>query len=235
MTSRTTTREPQVQPIEDAFARIQAARRGAIGPSRARRPISPAALARRRRAVATAKRALPLAALALLAAIGLWPEFSRDVDRQRLSLQQAGAAAESGQMIDATYHSVDDRGRPYTVTATHAREATPGRIQLTDPAADLTQSNGGWLMGRAKRGLYDQHDGDLDVWGDVQLYRDDGTTLITSSANIDLRAGAAAGSEQVHAEGPFGTLDAQGFASTDRGAIIQFTGPGRLVLNARSK
>jgi lipopolysaccharide export system protein LptC len=36
----------------------------------------------------------------------------------------------------------------------------------------------------------------------------------------------------VHAEGPFGTLDAQGFAVTDRGAVIQFPGPGRLLLNA---
>ena len=83
--------------------------------------------------------------------------------------------------------------------------------------------------------MYDQHAGNLDAWGDVQLYRDDGTVLVTSSANLDLRAGAGAGSEAVHVEGPFGTLDAQGFAATDRGAVTQFSGPGRLVLNARSK
>jgi lipopolysaccharide export system protein LptC len=39
----------------------------------------------------------------------------------------------------------------------------------------------------------------------------------------------------VHAEGPFGTLDAQGFALTDKGSVIQFTGPGRLVLNGRNQ
>lgn len=210
-------------------------RQAAFGPSRARRPINPAGLARRHRLVALTKRVLPLGALALLAAVAMWPEFSRDVDRHRLSLQQGTVQAESGQMVDATYHSVDDRGRPYTVTAAHARERGPGLIQLASPKADLTQPAGNWLMGTAKDGVYDQHAGNLDVWGDVQLYRDDGTTLVTSSANLDLRGGAAAGSEPVHVEGPFGTLDAQGFSATDRGAVTHFFGPGRLVLNGRSK
>ncbi len=38
----------------------------------------------------------------------------------------------------------------------------------------------------------------------------------------------------VHAEGPFGTLDAQGFTLTDKGSAIQFFGPGHLVLNSAS-
>jgi len=53
----------------------------------------------------------------------------------------------------------------------------------------------------------------------------------TDSAAFDLWAGAVAGAEMVHAEWPFGTLDAQGFSFLDRGTVIQFTGPGRLVLN----
>jgi len=66
----------------------------------------------------------------------------------------------------------------------------------------------------------------------VHIYRDDGTTLTTSTAAVDLKAGAAAGADMVHAEGPFGTLDAQGFALIDKGAVIQFSGPGRLILNS---
>ena len=39
-----------------------------------------------------------------------------------------------------------------------------------------------------------------------------------------------------HAEGPFGILDAQEFfAATDDGAIIHFSGPGRLLLNGQQK
>jgi lipopolysaccharide export system protein LptC len=51
--------------------------------------------------------------------------------------------------------------------------------------------------------------------------------------SMDLKSGAAASSQPVHAEGPFGTLDAQGFALVDKGAVVQFTGPARLVLNEK--
>ena len=86
-------------------------------------------------------------------------------------------------------------------------------------------------MLQAKQGVFMQHINQLDLSHDVTLYRDDGTTLVTASAAIDLKNGAAAGAEPVHAEGPFGTLDAQGFTLLDKGANIQFTGPAHLVLN----
>ena len=76
-----------------------------------------------------------------------------------------------------------------------------------------------------------QKSNQLDLWQDVVLYRDDGTTLTTSSASIDVKAGAAAGSEPVHVEGPWGTLDAQGFTVIEQGAAIQFLGPAQAVLN----
>ena len=63
------------------------------------------------------------------------------------------------------------------------------------------------------------------------LYRAKGVTLYTQSAAMDLKQGAAAGSEPTHAEGPFGTLDAQGFALVDKGAVMQFDGKSRLLLN----
>jgi lipopolysaccharide export system protein LptC len=53
----------------------------------------------------------------------------------------------------------------------------------------------------------------------------------TESTSIDVKAGAAAGSQAVHAEGPFGVLDAQGFVVMDKGAAIDFSGPAHLVLN----
>ena len=37
--------------------------------------------------------------------------------------------------------------------------------------------------------------------------------------------------DSVHAEGPFGVLDAQGFTVMDKGAAIDFPGPAHLVLN----
>ena len=48
----------------------------------------------------------------------------------------------------------------------------------------------------------------------------------TASASIDIKAGAAAGSEPTHVEGPFGTLDAQGFTVMDKGSRDRFPRAG---------
>ena len=134
-------------------------------------------------------------------------------------------------MIDARYHGIDEKGRPYTLTAATAQQDGPERVNLTIPKGDITLEDGTWLMLQAKQGVFMQHINQLDLSHDVTLYRDDGTTLVTASASIDLKNGAAAGAEPVHAEGPFGTLDAQGFTLVDKGANIQFAGPAHLVLN----
>ena len=50
---------------------------------------------------------------------------------------------------------------------------------------------------------------------------------------MDLKAGVATSAARVHVEGPFGTLDAQGFTVSDRATSASFVGPGRMVLNGR--
>ena len=197
-----------------------------------RRPS--ARIARRRLSVGFAKRVLPVVALALLSVVALWPEIKHD-DKSRFSFRVGGVVPESGQLTDVRYSGVDDRNRPYTMTASAAHQVSADRINLVDPKGDISLESGSWLMLQSRNGVYAQHSGQLDLWGDVVLYRDDGLTILTDTATVDLKAGAATSADKVHAEGPFGTLDAQGFAVTDRGDVVQFTGPGRLVLNERAK
>lgn len=204
------------------------------GPTEERRParlVSP----QRRWLVGLAKRVLPLFALALLLLVAFWPEIQGNGDRSRISYRRIDITPEGGQLTEAHYQGVDSSGRPYTVTATRVRQVGPERTDLEAPKADMQMQSGEWLMVQARRGIYEQKANRLDLAGDVTLYRDDGTVLVTESASLDMRANAAAGHEMVHAEGPFGTLDAQGFAVLDRGAVVQFTGPARLVLNGDRK
>lgn len=201
-------------------------------PLRPRRLPSRAVLARRRLTIRAAKLVLPAVALALLATLVLWPELQREVERAQTQAQAMGHV-QGATVIGARYRSIDERGRPYTLTAATARQAGQDRVDLTDPKGDITLENGTWLMLQARQGVYRQRDSALDLSHDVTLYRDDGTTLTTASAAIDLKNGAAAGSEPVHAEGPFGRLDAAGgFTATDKGEQIQFAGPAHLLLNA---
>lgn len=200
--------------------------------ARVRTPPSSRGMARRHLFITLTKWLLPLGALLLLASIALWPEIGHMRDTVRIAVEQTSAGGAT--LTDARYHGTDDHGRPYTVTASTAQQDGPDRINLTAPRADITLTDGTWLMLHAKQGVYLQHSNQLDLSRDVTLYRDDGTTLTTSSASIDLKAGAAAGGQPTHAEGPFGTLDAQGFTVTDKGTAIQFSGPAHLVLNGSS-
>ena len=201
--------------------------------SHVRPPPSKRSLARRRRTVLWAKWLLPVVAMLLLASVALWPEISRQFDNARFTFRKGGLSADvqAGKLLKVRYHGQDARNRPYTVTADEAVQIGPERINLQLPKGDVISENGSWTYAESQLGVYRQHAGLLDMSGNVVLYRDDGVTLRTQSAAMDLKQGAAAGSERTHAEGPFGTLDAEGFALVDKGAVIQFDGKSRLLLN----
>lgn len=190
---------------------------------------SAAGLARRRFIVTGTKWVLPGAAVVLLLSIALWPELSRLQQREQ-TVARALLQTNSSRMRAPHFRGVDERGRPYTVTADSALQAAPQRIELETPKADLVAGSD-WLFVTALDGVYVQHAGQLDLSRHVWLYRSDGMILRTESAAVDMKAGAAAGNQMTHIEGPFGTIDAQGFALLDKGAVIQFTGPARLIVN----
>jgi lipopolysaccharide export system protein LptC len=206
----------------------------AAAASRVRILPSPGGLARRRIVITLTKWLLPACALLLLASIALWPQIQRAKDTARMAFQRMASEVGGAHMTDARYRGVDEHGRPYTVTAVTAQQDGPDRINMTMPKGDVTLQDGTWLMLQSKLGVYLQHSGQLDLSQAVTLYRDDGTTMVTESASMDLKSGAAASAEPTHAEGPFGTLDSQGFTITDKGTAIQFAGPAHLVLNGSS-
>ena len=198
---------------------------------RDRMPPAPGRITRRRIFITVTKWLLPLAAMGLLALIALWPEIDAATSKARLAMGRVSGELDGGKLIDARYNGVDEKGRPYTITAATAWQIDPERVGLTMPKGDITLENGTWLMLTSKEGTFLQHLNQLDLVNEVTLYRDDGTTMHTKSASIDLKAGAAAGSEPVHVEGPFGVLDAQGFTVMDKGTAIDFPGPAHVVMN----
>jgi lipopolysaccharide export system protein LptC len=203
-----------------------------LGPARRRNLPSARGIARRRFVVTSTKWLLPILAAALLSLIAIWPELSRVAEESRIAFRRMSAAlADGATLVQPHYRGIDARGRPYTLTADSATQVGPERINLVTPKGDATQEGGRWLMVQSKAGVFLQHRNQLDLSGDVQIYRDDGITMRTQSAAVDLKEGAAASSEQTHAEGPFGQLDAQGFTMLDKGGAIQFQGPSRLILN----
>jgi len=192
-------------------------------------------LARRRIVITLTKLLLPIGAAALLATVALWQDLEGRRDATRFSFANVSGAVEGGRLKNARYRGLDEKGRPYTLTTDTARQIDPEHVELTRPQGDVTQEGGAWLNLKAEHGMFMQKANMLDLWQDVVLYRDDGMTLTTASASIDIKNGSATGKVPVHIEGPFGTLDAQAFSVTDKGTAMQFTGPAHVVLNGASR
>jgi lipopolysaccharide export system protein LptC len=203
---------------------------------RGRRLPSANRLARRRIMVVWAKRLLPVGALALLSLVVLWPEIGNRHNPARISYHIApgSESAAQGSMTKAHYQGLDDSGRPFTLTADQAVQHDAERVSLVHPAGDITLKGDAWLMVQSRAGLYHAHAQHLDLSDHVTLYRDDGTTMRTPAATVDLKTDSAHGNDKVSADGPFGTLDAAGFNLTDHGTRIHFTGPAKLVLSGGS-
>jgi len=211
-------------PVTDAFLQVQPVS-WAVPPARP-------PLVRRRWAVRIAKYSLPVAAIALLCSIAMWPELSRSLQSGRVTWRRLAAIdPNAGQMVRPRYRGVDERQRPYTISADTADRAGPERLNLVAPVGDVTLQNGTWLLLRAKTGVFIQHANELDLAKAVTLYRQDGTIMRSATATMNFKLGAATSNDYTHAEGPFGTLDAEGFTMVDKGSVIQFRGPAKLVLN----
>lgn len=206
--------------------------RDLLAPSRIRRAPSSGQLARRRVLVRVIKWLLPALAVGLLALIVLWPELERGEERSRVAFRRTvQPRTEALRVIAPRYQGVDALGRAYTVTADAAEQ--PGAapvLDLVEPRADIALADGGWVFVQAARGHYDRPDSRLDLAGEVTLFHDNGSTLVTPAAVVRLDAGSASGDAPVAAQGPFGTLVAEGFRLTERGAVVVFTGRARTVL-----
>ena len=187
----------------------------------------------RRGTVVWSKRLLPVFALLLLGSVAMWPQIAQLFDPTRISYHRGGLVADlqAGKLLNVRYHGIDAHNRPFTVTSEEAAQAGLGRINLVQPKGDVVSENGSWTYTESLHGVYIERAGQLDMSGDVVLYRDSGVVLRTQSVAMDMKGGAASGNQTTHAEGPFGTLDAQGFALVDKGDVIQFDGRSKLVLN----
>ncbi|MEI6557111.1 MAG: LPS export ABC transporter periplasmic protein LptC [Rhodospirillaceae bacterium] len=165
------------------------------------------------------KIALPLAALALIALVAVWPYMSTSqTETSKIDKSQTT-------MVNARYFSRDKADRPFSVSAKSAALVpdSPSLVDLIQPEGEMTQTNGSWLTVTAERGRYNQDDGRLLMLDNVHLLRDDGFEFVTDEAEIDTKSGNAWGNHTVTGQGPSGEIHADGFVATDRGKTISFT------------
>ena len=181
------------------------------------------------RFVIVMKRALPLAAIALLSVVVAYSLVPRQPDEAKIAFQfrQLGIINNDLAMIDPKLTGIDSDGNPFVVTAEKAVQYAhdSDRALLSNVDADLTLKDGNWLNVTAPRGLLDmKHSHDphcakakcagtqvLDLSGAIAMFSDNGYEAHTSVAHIDMGSGIARGNRYIRGQGPLGTFEADSF------------------------
>jgi lipopolysaccharide export system protein LptC len=130
---------------------------------------------------------LPLGVGALLAYLLLSP-LSRDKEVSfLLDKNKVESAKERMKVQKAEYRGLDDRGRPFTVAAGQAVQATSDvPVVDIDTMAARIQLDEGPATLQAERGRYDMDKKQVDVLGPILFTAADGYRLETSNVMIDL-------------------------------------------------
>jgi len=188
------------------------------------------------RFVQTLKLLLPFLAVILVIMIVIWPHLRADSKKFSIGFSNIELSeAKDPSMINARYTGTDNENQPFAVTADIAKriEGDTQSILLEVPKADITLSDGSWLVLTSENGIYDRPTQYLELDGAVNLFHDSGYEMHTQTAGIDLANGSAEGHNPVVGQGPFGRIESEGFRLIDKGKTIIFTGKtsAKLYLN----
>jgi lipopolysaccharide export system protein LptC len=188
------------------------------------------------RRVALLKLALPAIGVSLLLLVMAWPRVAPLFDRFRFAAIDLREAREL-RMINPRYVGTDRDGRPFVITAAIGRQV-PQRddvMSLDQPVAHVQSHSGAKIVVTSDSGVYQTQTQYLDLFGNVIIKHEDGTTFVTSAARLDAANNAAEGSAPVEGHGPRGNITAQGFRIFDNGDITIFTGKSNMLLKAAAQ
>lgn len=184
--------------------------------------------------VGMAKFVLPgLAVLLLLTAV-LWPNLSGTRSHIERTTKDTFSAESfrNFEMVAPAYFATDDKNRPMHLTAKLARQTSSNAdsVNLVKPQARITLDKGASVAISAQSGTYSQKQQMLTLKGSVNVLHDSNYTFRTEKATVNLKDNTAWGDQPVHATGPKGTIDAQGFKVIDKGDTVIFTGKTKVLL-----
>ncbi|HSZ11698.1 MAG TPA: LPS export ABC transporter periplasmic protein LptC [Rhizomicrobium sp.] len=165
------------------------------------------------RFVTIMKRALPIAAFALIAAIVAYSLQPRQQNRVEMTFESVNQIDNDLAMIKPRLTGADDKGNPFVITADRAIQLgrNSHRARLENVEADLTLQDSQWLNASAPGGLFDGTKAMLALNGGVSVFSDSGYEFHTPTAEVELRKGIVSGNQPVVGQGPTGTMRADRF------------------------
>lgn len=179
------------------------------------------------------KRALPVAAFAVISAVVAYFFVARQPSRVNLGYERMGHVENDLAMIKPRLTGQDSKGNPFVITAEAAIQdaKNPKRARLTKVEADLNQGEG-WINANAATGLADMDAGVMQLDGCINIFSDTGYELHTKSASVDLKKGVMHGHDAVTGQGPMGDLRADQFHYDRDTKLLTLSGNVRMTILA---
>ncbi len=133
-------------------------------------------------------------------------------------------------MMKPHYQGVDVNNQPFTVTAEQAIQLDKENVSLVKVRGDMTLHNGVWIAVDANTGELNITNKQLELHDHVNLFYEGGYEFRSNFAHVDIQKGNAYGNMPVEGQGPPGTLTADSFDISERGAVIRFHGNVKMKL-----
>jgi lipopolysaccharide export system protein LptC len=181
------------------------------------------------RLVRVLKIVLPIAVGLLLAYVFLSPLSKGKEGSFLLDKNKVDVAKERMKVQSAQYRGLDDKGRPFTVTADHALQpsSTDPVVQISGMAAQIELPDG---QGRvvADRGRYNLDNQKVDVVGPIHVTGPQGYQLQTRDVSMDFNTKKVAGQNGVEGQMPLGHFKAGQLDADLRQRTVKLSGRARL-------
>ncbi len=180
---------------------------------------------------------LPLIALGIIVVL-----FSvKDVENTMISpIKNEGNSSEDikqavtrNELLNPEFVSSDKKKQPYKITALRAIQGEKNKdlIMLEKPIGTMVLTNGNSVRMTSKTGAYRQDTERFFLEGDVFLQHDQGYSLQSSEAHIDLNKSYAWSEKDVMGKGPDMAIEAKGMQADGESGNIVFSGPAKLTLD----
>jgi lipopolysaccharide export system protein LptA len=182
-----------------------------------------AAAQRHSRLVRLLRVLLPLAALTTLGIYGVVITVSWMASAGKFKVGAVEITADDLTMKDPSYFDVTSDGR-YEVRAKRAVVAFNKKepIKLVEVSGDLTQTSGVVTKLKAKRGLFDNAKGELELFDGIEIDGSNGMMARLSRAMIYSKEGKVVSTDPVSALMPTGSVQAAAMTMSTKTRLVQF-------------
>lgn len=186
------------------------------------------------RLVTVLKVVLPLAALAILLMIVIWPLTASQEFSFILSKDRVATSRERLRLDRAVYRGEDRRGQPFVITADRAVQRTSATpvVELRGIRAEI-QTRDGPAKVVADAGRYDLEAERLKIDGPVHFTSAAGYALSTRDVTVDLPTRTAVSGDAVDGRLPLGTFRAGRLRADVNGRTVVLDRGARLRIVQR--